>query len=263
MRGAWARVGDRLWRAVVVTVGSGAVVTQRDLRVLSFAVEQFGLPMPLVAELVSRLAADTPSPTTAERVARRLAARLEAGHYIRRVVVAGETWMVPTEAGLALGMAEDQETPYEVWKPAGWKLAHVATVARLRLHLEDRHPGAAWESERQIRRRWHNSGARVRRWDGGLHFPGGQAVGIEVELHIKRASLYEGIVRDQDPTWNAVSWFTPIAQVRLLQQRLQAAGAGGHHEVTAVPEGVAPCPPRLPRHRAGGPPPRRDPPGSP
>jgi hypothetical protein len=216
------------------------VVTERDLRVLSFAVEQFGLPMGLVAELVGRLTPDPLSPTVAGRVARRLAARLEAGHYIRRVVVAGQTWIVPTEAGLALGMAPDQDTPYDVWRPAGWKLEHTEAVARMRLHLEDRHPDGTWESERAIRRRWHGSIARVRRSDGGLHFDGGGAVGVEVELKIKQPHLYEGIVRDQDPTWDAgVWWWTPAGQVELLEWRLAAVGAVGHR-VFQLPEGVAP-----------------------
>ncbi|HET9556665.1 MAG TPA: hypothetical protein VFS70_05955 [Actinomycetota bacterium] len=114
-------------------------------------------------------------------------------------------------------------------------------MARLRLHLTDRHPGSTWESERAIRRRWHHSGARVRRADAGLHLPGDQAVGIEVELHVKRASLYEGIVRDQDPAWNAgIWWFTPTAHVGVLRSRLGQAGAGPDHVVCELPEGAVP-----------------------
>ncbi|HYY79620.1 MAG TPA: hypothetical protein VFD04_10615, partial [Actinomycetes bacterium] len=62
-------------------MGSRAVVTSRDFAVLSFAVEMFGLPMPLVAELAGRHTAGTLGPPAAERVARRVAARLEAGGY--------------------------------------------------------------------------------------------------------------------------------------------------------------------------------------
>ena len=48
-------------------------------------------------------------------------------------------------------------------------------------------------------------------------------------------------VADVDPAWSSgVWWFTPRAQVGLLQQRLQDAGAGAHHEVVTAPEGVAP-----------------------
>jgi hypothetical protein len=228
----------------VVIVASRPLVTRRDLQVLTFAAEQFGLPMGLAAELASRHAAGTLGRQAAERVARRTAARLEAGGYSRRLVVAGEVWLVPTGRGLAL-VADPDERPYEVWRPQGWKLEHVATAARLRLWLTDRYPGAAWESERAIRRRWaavHRASGvdtRTRYADGGLHLPDGQAVGVEVELHIKKSPLYEGIAVDQDTAWTAgVWWFTPPAQVELLGARLAATGAVDH-QVYALPEEVA------------------------
>lgn len=231
-------VRDRSQGRTVGAVASRAGVTERDVRVLAFAVEMFGLPVGLVAELVARDPA-TQRPATAERIARRVAGRLREGGYARLVTVAGSRWLVPTEAGLHLGMPAGQDTPYQTWRPAAWKLDHLAAVARLRLHLEDRHPGAAWESERAIRRRWHATGARVRMADGGLHLPDGRAVGVEVELHVKRPSLYEGIVADQDPAWTGgVWWFTPAGHVALLRGRLAGVGAAGH-EVFPLPFGVA------------------------
>jgi hypothetical protein len=247
----------------VATVASRPVVTQRDLEVLSFAVEMFAVSMPLVAELVarqpgqrgSRQIPDRLTPTDARRVAHRLAARLEAGGYARRVVVAtrakpgsraivaGEVWLVPTEAGLSLGMAEDAEKPYDVWRPAGWKLEHHGTVAWLRLWLEDQHPGARWESERAIRRRWQHTGARVRMADGGLYLPDGRAIGQEVELNVKRQhaeARYGGFVRDQDSAWTGgVWWWTRRASVELLRRRLDQAGAVvPEHEVYPLPDGI-------------------------
>ena len=76
----------------------------------------------------------------------------------------------------------------------------------------------------------------------GLHlvFPDGAAVGIECELNIKAAHRYRAAVADVDPAWSAGVWFIPIAQVRLLQQRLSDAGGNGHHQVVTAPEGVAP-----------------------
>ena len=216
------------------------VVTDRDLAVLSFAVDQFAVSMPLAATLVERLSAEVPSRPVAERLARRLAARLEAGHYARRVRVAGEVWMVPTGAGLALGSPpndDGEEEPYRLWQPVRWKLDHVDAVARLRLHLLDTYPGSTWESERSIRRRWHKTGARVRHADGGLHFNDGSAIGIECELHVKRPSLYDEIIGDVDPAWTAVWWYTPAAHLDLLRARL--AGVDGRHQVRQLPEGVA------------------------
>jgi hypothetical protein len=228
----------------VVIVASRAVVTRRDLQVLTFAAEQFGLPMALAAELARRHTAGTLAPAGAERVARRTAARLEAGGYARRLVVAGEVWLVPTGRGLAL-VADPGERPYEVWRPQGWKLEHVATTARLSLWLCDRYPDASWESERAIRRRWaavHRASGvdtRTRYADGGLHLPDGQVVGVEVELHIKKPALYEGIAVDQDTAWTAgVWWFTPASQVELLRTRL-ADAAAVDQQVYPLPEGVA------------------------
>ena len=127
-----------------------------------------------------------------------------------------------------------------MWRPAAWKLEHVAAVGRLRLALADQYPQARWESERSIRRRWAGTGARVRYADAGLHFPDGSAVGIECELNVKAPHLYQGIAADQDPTWTAgVWWFTPPAQVDLLSRRLAEVGAT-RHRVFELPEGVAP-----------------------
>jgi hypothetical protein len=219
-------------------VPSRVTVTERDLVVLRFAVEQFAIPMALVAELVRR---GPGQPGAADRVARGLAARLEAGHYARRVRISYETWMVPTGRGIALGMPDGDDRPYDLWQPVRWKLDHLATVARLRLALVDAYPGSTWESERAIRRRWHATGARVRHADGGLHLPSGAAAGIEVELHTKRQSLYDGIVGDTDPAWTAgVWWFAPAGHVATLRRRLETAGAGDGHQVHELPEGATP-----------------------
>ena len=49
---------------------------------------------------------------------------------------------------------------------------------------------------------------------------------MELGLHIKDLDRYQAAVVDVDPAWSSgVWWFTPIAQVRLLQQRLSGAGA--------------------------------------
>jgi hypothetical protein len=99
------------------------------------------------------------------------------------------------------------------------------------------YPEATWESDRAIRARWHGSGARVRLADGGLHFPDGEAVGVELERYTKKLGRYQGAVADADPAWSAVWWFTPIGRVPLLTQRLREAGGGDVHQVYQLPEG--------------------------
>jgi hypothetical protein len=65
--------------------------------------------------------------------------------------------------------------------------------------------------------------------------------GVENELHVKRLDRCQAAVADRDPAWSAgVWWFTPQAQVHLLQQRLSDVGGGAHHQVVTAPEGVAP-----------------------
>jgi hypothetical protein len=142
--------------------------------------------------------------------------------------------LIPTRTGLrAAGL------DYRAEIPAPILLDHVATVARLRLHLAAAHPDAEWESERSIRRQWGDT--RMRRVDGALWWPGEDATGIEVELHAKKPARYAGIVHDLDPSWNAgVWWFTRPELVALLAARLAEAGGGDVHQVYQLPEGVAP-----------------------
>jgi hypothetical protein len=203
---------------VVVTM------TERDLRALRFAGEQYAVPMATVADLIA------PGLRAGAQVARRTAGRLEALGYADRRPLLGQAWLTPTRAGLrAAGL------PYRVLVPPEGQLEHVATVARLRLHLAAAYPGATWESERSIREHW--GGTRVRRADGALWQPG-TGIGIEVELHVKRPERYAGIVHDTDPGWSAVWWFTPAALVPLLTDRLATAG-GTAHRVYPLPEGVS------------------------
>jgi hypothetical protein len=84
------------------------------------------------------------------------------------------------------------------------------------LHLERADPEATWESDRAIRARWHGSGARVRLPGGGLHFPDGEAVGVELERYTKKLGRCQGAVADADPAWSAVWWSTSIGRVPLL-----------------------------------------------
>jgi hypothetical protein len=176
-------------------------LTQRDAAVLRFHGEQFGCPLSVVADLYG----------VGDRVARRHVARLERAGFAGRLTVAGQQWVVPTRPGLRFA-----DLDYEVWQPRAWKLDHVEGVARLRLVLQARHPDADWTSERQIRSRWANSGARVRFPDGQLDLADGRCIGVELETHRKKRHEYEGIVRDVDPDFDEVWWFAPAQDVTWL-----------------------------------------------
>jgi hypothetical protein len=121
-----------------------------------------------------------------------------------------------------------------------WGAKHLALSGLLRIHLTGAYPEAWWESDRAIRSRWHGTGARTRLADGGLLFPDGAAVGIELERYVKRPSRYQGAVVDTDPDWtDGVWWFTPPGQVPLLTDRLRDAGGGDRHQVYSLPPEVA------------------------
>jgi hypothetical protein len=213
-----------------------AGITERELTVLRWAGEQYGVPMALLAELVVSMAAGVAA-ESAPRVARRMAERLAALGYAGRPHAVGRWWLVPTRAGLrAAGLA------YQPWAIAEheWSLNHLILCARLRLHLAGAYPDARWESDRAIRSRWHGTGARTRLADGGLHWPDGAAVGIELERYVKKPSRYQGAVLDQDPAWtDGVWWFAPAAQQALLTARLRDAGGGDRHQVYPLPPEVA------------------------
>jgi hypothetical protein len=222
------------WAVVTVsTYSRPEPITERDRQILTFAVEMFGLPLPILAQMVP-----------GDRVARRIVSRLEAAQLARRERVAGQLWLVPTGRGIA-----STGLDYIPWRPAGWKLEHHATVIGLRLHLEAVYPEAAWISERAIRRRLREEQSKGRRADGALRWPDGTATAIECELSVKAKrqpgvlsgpDRYGDIVRQVDPAWNAgVWWFTPARHVDRLAKRLAEAGGGEVHQVYPLPEGVA------------------------
>jgi hypothetical protein len=200
-------------------------LTERDAAVLRFLGDQFGCPLSVVADLYR----------VGDRVARRHVARLERAGFAGRLAVAGQQWVVPTRAGLRFA-----DLDHEVWQPRAWKLEHVEGVARLRLHLTSRYPDAVWTSERAIRSRWANTGARVRFADGQLDLPDGRCIGVELETHRKKRHEYEGIVRDVDPDFDEVWWFCPAGDVRWLADVLDAIPrpARPDHLVLELPEGV-------------------------
>jgi hypothetical protein len=151
------------------------------------------------------------------QLARRHVGRLvRAGLAAREYGPLGRLWLVPTRKGLRFAGLE-----YERWSLVGWKGDHVAGTARLRLALERQHPEATWTSERAIRSRWANTGARVRFADGQLDLADGRCIGLELETHRKKRHEYEGIVRDIDPAFDEVWWFVPAPYVTWLADVLE------------------------------------------
>ena len=62
--------------------------------------------------------------------------------------------------------------------------------------------------------------------------------GVEVELHRKKADRYDGILRDVDPDFDEVWWFTPPGDVGWLTGVLDQLPTALRpvHRVRALPE---------------------------
>jgi hypothetical protein len=222
-----------------------AAVTERDVAALKFIAEQYGMRGDALAVLLARLspAPDRPAAGLSDRRVRGWVERMERDGYLSRRRLLGHAWVTPTAAGMALAGLS-----YERWKfggardgEEGWGLAHVHAVTGVRLALQADPGDGRWTSERAIRRKWEGTGARVRRADGALALDDGRVAGVEVELHLKKADRYDGILRDVDPGFDEVWWFVPAANVGRLTATL--AGLPQQlrpvHRVRALPEGVA------------------------
>jgi hypothetical protein len=229
-----------------------AAVTERDVTALRFIGEQYGVRTDALAILLARL---SPAPTRlspeddagrparlSDRRVRGWIERMERAGYLARRRVLGHTWTTPTVAGIALAGLS-----FERWKfggardgEEGWGLEHVHAITTVRFHLQPDPGDGRWISERAIRRKWEGTGARVRRADGALVLSDGRVAGVEVELHRKKADRYDGILRDVDPDFDEVWWFTPAGDVGWLADVLDRLPTQLRpvHRVRALPEGA-------------------------
>jgi hypothetical protein len=210
-------------------------VTQRDVEALRWIGEQYAVRFDLAQRLLARLSpgpgrpgSAPPAPVLTDRSVRGWAARMERGGYLHRPKLWNGLWLAPTLVGLRLA-----GLPFTPWAMDAWKVEHTHAVAVVRLALERANPGAVWESERFIRRRWEGTKARVRITDAGMTLPDGRRVGIEAELSCKQLRRYKAVVADEDPAWTGgVWWFAPPGEVALLRQRLDEALAPDHQVFT-------------------------------
>ncbi len=217
-----ARQRRRRWDAGQV------IVTERDVQVLRFAGEMYGVRSDVLHALLSSL-----SPTRgrlardglSDRAVRLWLERIERGGYLTRRRLLGHVWVTPTRTGLDLA-----GLPFERWNfgarlrddaPGGWALEHVHAVALVRLVLQAELPGGTWVAEREFRRQRQLTGARVRVPDGAIDV-GERRIGIEVELTGKKPDKYLHILRDSHVSLDELRWYTKPALRPWLERTLAA-----------------------------------------
>jgi hypothetical protein len=181
-------------------------LTERDAAVVRFLGDQFGCPLSVVAELYG----------VGDRVARRHVGRLERAGFAGRLTVAGQQWVVPTRAGLRFADLE-----HEPWAPRAWKLEHVEQVARLRLALQRLYPGATWTSERQIRSRWANSGARCGTRTASSTWPMAAVSASSWSYTARSGGSTRASAATSTPAFDEVWWFCPAADREWLANVLE------------------------------------------
>ena len=231
----------------------GPEVTQRDLLALAWIAEQYTVRSDVLAVLLGRLSPATPRRPgrLGGRTVRQRVERWEQAGWVERRRLLGQSWVLPTRAGLRLtGVA------FDPWEPAAARLAHHHSVAVVRLAREPVPGQGGWVGERELWRRrgrasWHLA-------DGALPAPvpvGWQAQGIseawelvEVELHQKPRPRVLAALKARSPHTARVTYYAPPGLLRPLGALLASVvrELGGRPEV-----GVEPLP-ELPALTYGG-----------
>ena len=144
-------------------------LTARDLQVMAFLAEQYGIRKDQLPRLVGGVS---------ERTIRALIDRwVRAGLVSRRSIFAGtHAWLWPTREGLELS---GEALPY--WEPRPGILEHVYWVNEIRFRVAGRHPDSAWVSERRLRAEAGGAN-RPEHMPDGLVLKSDRRIGVEVQL---------------------------------------------------------------------------------
>jgi hypothetical protein len=189
--------------------------TLRDSLALRWIAEMYLARADVVAVVLGRLS--PAEPREAGRVGpetvRHHVLRWEALGFAERCRLRGASWVLPTRRGVAYAGLE-----LPTYRPNGSTLEHSHAVAVVRLFVEQGWPGAAWTSERLLRKE---------RGEGRWWLPDGlvevdRVVStVEVELSPKkRAALREAACGAQHPRARSRVYFAPSTRVDTLAAHL-------------------------------------------
>ena len=188
-------------------------ITDRDLAILRFVGEQYGVRIDQLARLLKR-------PDDGELSAsatRAVVARWDkAGLVASRKLIADDprfVWL--TRKGL-----EEVGLAFKPWTPTVASLAHIFWTTQVRMHTEDRHPDSAWRSERELRngRSMQTVSTESNHdVDAEIHLPQG-VVAVEVELTSKSVERRRSIMAQVAQRYATVWYFAPANVHALLEQ---------------------------------------------
>lgn len=149
--------------------GGQVRITARDVEVMTFLAEQYGIRKDQLPRLVGGVS---------ERTIRALIDRWVRGGLVnRRTIFAGEhAWLWPTRDGIELS---GERLPY--WEPRPGILEHVYWVTEIRFRVAERHPDSAWVSERRLRAEAGGAN-RPEHMPDGLVLKVDRRIAIEVQL---------------------------------------------------------------------------------
>jgi hypothetical protein len=212
-------------------------LTTRDAAALRFIGEQYIVTVDVAAVLLARLACE-PAGLLSRRTVRQRLGRWEQAGWVERRRMLGQTWVLPTRAGLRLaGLA------FDCWEPAASRLAHHHAVALVRLHREPLPGQGGWVCERELWRRrgrasWHLA-------DGALAaaIPAGwQGISeawelVEVELHQKARPRLMAALKTRPPHTARITYYVPTGLLSPLSDQLASVvrELGGRPEVAVEP----------------------------
>ena len=188
-------------------------LTERDLSVLRFVGEQYGVRQDQLARLLKRPAEGALSDSATRAV---LARWEKAGLTDSRTVIADEPkfiWL--TRKGL-----DEVGLSFKPWAPTAASLAHIFWTNQVRMHTEERHPQSSWRSERELRKgrvMQSISTAQAHEVDAEIHLPEG-IVAVEVELTPKSAERRRSIMAEVIQRYATVWYFAPANVASLLEE---------------------------------------------
>jgi hypothetical protein len=202
---------------------AGPVPTARDLAALRFVGEQYAVRTDVAAVLLARLSTAGPqaSGQLSRRQLREQLGRWERAGWAERRRLLGQTWVLPTRAGLRLaGLA------FDPWTPALDRLEHHHAVAVVRLAREPVPGAGGWVCERALWRRrgkaaWHLADAALPApvpadWQGIS-----QAWElVEVELTQKARPRTVAALKTRPPHTARITYYGPAALHAALQAQL-------------------------------------------